>query len=852
MSKFQYAPGLPGYGTRGVDGSAGLTGLATYFSAYDGTSDSITIRNKIISNKILFPTDELLPDYPSRVYQTGDVFIDKNGRVFEIDLTLFEKYSNTGQQLNTSGFFESGPFTTAAPIYERYSNAYTISKFLIDVVYADTPPGNYAANPSETETIYGIGAVNYGKIEYVNKPVGTYNYHPFTVWTNATNVTQPERSIALVKEHNVDAWHLGNRDQFNTLRTGVDFYLDFSNVYTTQFVGDISTNSLFLPGTLTVIGDTSLNDLHVNNVANFYDDIDVEGDIIGQSALDIAGNGTIDGDLTVGTSGSDADNYLTVLNGESLYRAYVRAYRNGTLFVGTDANNGGGLFYRSNSSMMTGDQYQSVNFYRNVGGSEEVVFYYAYDDNEVTFRGKNTVLGDSSVGGNTKLGGNLQTYGLSYFYNTAQINGDLDLNGNEYISGNIIFDNTASHTIGITNSGLTRNLTIYAADMNSGNVAGTMTLRSGVASGNGGKGGLLDIYSGAGGSFEAAGSLSDIGGYGGAVSIHSGDGGDGDSYESGVAYANGAEAGDVSIYSGDGGDVVLDAVDASYNKWSPGRGGDIYIQTGDGGYGAIGARAGDLWLLGGTGGDTPVGYSGGNIAGDGGDINIIAGKGGVCNIGGDGGDGGNCKMYAGNGDYGPVGSGSGGHVYIAGGVKYGTAQDGNVYLGRNDGGAHGEVWVYTSSFYGNLAFDTTDHYVSWDQITKRITSVVAYISSDGRYKENLKKIERPLEIIESFTGYTFNYTDRAINNLNIVRKKDTGIESGLIAQDVEKLYPYVVKEIKAIDSSTQEEESVKVVQYEKIVPLLVEGIKEQQKEISELKDMVAQQQKQIETLLKKI
>ena len=33
--KFIYGPGLPGYGTAGTDGSAGLTGLAVFFSAYE-------------------------------------------------------------------------------------------------------------------------------------------------------------------------------------------------------------------------------------------------------------------------------------------------------------------------------------------------------------------------------------------------------------------------------------------------------------------------------------------------------------------------------------------------------------------------------------------------------------------------------------------------------------------------------------------------------------------------------------------------------------------------------------------------------------------------------------------------
>ena len=34
--KFQYSPGLFGYGTKGTDGSAGLAGLALYFTDFNG------------------------------------------------------------------------------------------------------------------------------------------------------------------------------------------------------------------------------------------------------------------------------------------------------------------------------------------------------------------------------------------------------------------------------------------------------------------------------------------------------------------------------------------------------------------------------------------------------------------------------------------------------------------------------------------------------------------------------------------------------------------------------------------------------------------------------------------------
>ena len=145
--KFIYGPGLPGYGTKGVDGSTGLLGLATYFSAYDGNSDTITIKSKIIANKELFSTDNLLPGYPERTYQTGDIFIDKNARIFQIDFSESNLYKDTGIYLNTSGFFTAGPIQGSPPGFERYSNRYETEKFLIDVVYANVDPGDYTQRP---------------------------------------------------------------------------------------------------------------------------------------------------------------------------------------------------------------------------------------------------------------------------------------------------------------------------------------------------------------------------------------------------------------------------------------------------------------------------------------------------------------------------------------------------------------------------------------------------------------------------------------------------------------------------------------------------------------------------------
>jgi hypothetical protein len=68
------------------------------------------------------------------------------------------------------------------------------------------------------------------------------------------------------------------------------------------------------------------------------------------------------------------------------------------------------------------------------------------------------------------------------------------------------------------------------------------------------------------------------------------------------------------------------------------------------------------------------------------------------------------------------------------------------------------------------------------------------------------------------TGYEFDWNDK--------QKSFEGHDVGVIAQEVEKVLPEVV---------TTRDSGYKAVKYEKIIPLLIEGIKEQQEQIDELK-----------------
>ena len=109
---------------------------------------------------------------------------------------------------------------------------------------------------------------------------------------------------------------------------------------------------------------------------------------------------------------------------------------------------------------------------------------------------------------------------------------------------------------------------------------------------------------------------------------------------------------------------------------------------------------------------------------------------------------------------------------------------------------------------------------------RAIGDVIAFYSSDETLKENIQVIPNALEKVKLIKGVTFDWKDEYLTEerKEYIRKRDTGI----IAQDVEKVLPEVVHE---------KEDGTLGVRYEKIIGLLVESIKELSAEIEELKSI---------------
>ena len=122
--------------------------------------------------------------------------------------------------------------------------------------------------------------------------------------------------------------------------------------------------------------------------------------------------------------------------------------------------------------------------------------------------------------------------------------------------------------------------------------------------------------------------------------------------------------------------------------------------------------------------------------------------------------------------------------------------------------------------YGTATIDTSVVVGSGVTITTNGINVVGVITatdfnsaSDLSLKTNIQSISNPIDKILQINGVTFNW--RESNKPSV----------GIIAQEIEKVFPELVNG-----------ENPKTVNYNGLIGLLIEAVKEQQTEINNLKD----------------
>ena len=99
-------------------------------------------------------------------------------------------------------------------------------------------------------------------------------------------------------------------------------------------------------------------------------------------------------------------------------------------------------------------------------------------------------------------------------------------------------------------------------------------------------------------------------------------------------------------------------------------------------------------------------------------------------------------------------------------------------------------------------------------------------ASDARLKKDILPLQNPLQKIIQLNGYTYQWKDEQL---------DKTVQTGVLAQEVQKLFPQLV---------TEDNKGILSVNYSGLIPVLIESIKEQQQQIDELKKLVEKLLKQ--------
>jgi hypothetical protein len=181
--------------------------------------------------------------------------------------------------------------------------------------------------------------------------------------------------------------------------------------------------------------------------------------------------------------------------------------------------------------------------------------------------------------------------------------------------------------------------------------------------------------------------------------------------------------------------------------------------------------------------------------------------------------------------------------------SYTKTDDGgsNTATLRNNAGdlrlaaAGNAAYIYLKNSNGNVGINITNPKEKLDVdgniiASGSITSFGDY--SDERLKDREGNIENPLDIVDKLQGFYYR-PNKTANDLGIKGNKRN---LGISAQDVEKILPDLVN-IAPVDVGYDEEKNIisktgsnyLTVNYEKMIPLLIESIKELNKNINELK-----------------
>ena len=162
-----------------------------------------------------------------------------------------------------------------------------------------------------------------------------------------------------------------------------------------------------------------------------------------------------------------------------------------------------------------------------------------------------------------------------------------------------------------------------------------------------------------------------------------------------------------------------------------------------------------------------------------------------------------------------------------------------AYAGISFSGVSGTLMM--SSAASGFYYSNTTWRVYWDGSGNQLNTgdITAY-ASDKRLKKNIKNIPNALQKINSINGVTYDWKLEECNKWDFYPKES---DVGVIAQEIQEVIPEAVTYAPfdidpLIEGKSKSGQNYLTVQYEKLVPLLIEGMKEQQTQIEELKNKI--------------
>ena len=137
-------------------------------------------------------------------------------------------------------------------------------------------------------------------------------------------------------------------------------------------------------------------------------------------------------------------------------------------------------------------------------------------------------------------------------------------------------------------------------------------------------------------------------------------------------------------------------------------------------------------------------------------------------------------------------------------------------------GDHLRLGTYSSNNLGQVIFrlDGSDRFTIYPSGNATLTGTLTQ-NSDARLKRNIAPINNAIQQLSKINGYQYYWKSS---------RADPGMQTGVLAQELQKVLPELVKE---------NAEGILSVNYSGLIPYMIEAAKTQQQEIAELKDRLS-------------